>query len=154
MKTFRDLHKALRWLRRSRGKKQYEVAETAGITRPMLSEYETGKKQPTIETLDKILDALDAGLTDLHLALSVHQDGGESAGEDAPWKSERPRAEPAPTVEPRVDLYHLLDVDQPLPADQEDALNRILAGFHELVRLKIRELERLTASPGGDRFED
>ena len=35
------LGQALRWLRDRQGKKQYQVAEAAGITKGMLSAYET-----------------------------------------------------------------------------------------------------------------
>lgn len=71
MYLFDHLGKALRWLRDRRGKKQYEVAEEAGITKGMLCAYETGKQRPSLETLDKILHALDADLVTLHEALAL-----------------------------------------------------------------------------------
>src|SRR5882672_990497 len=37
------LGQALRWLRERHGRKQYQVADTAGITKGMLSSYETGR---------------------------------------------------------------------------------------------------------------
>ena len=62
---------ALRWLRDRRGRKQYEVAESAGITKGMLSAYETGRQRPSLETLEKILDTLGCDLNDLHNAIQI-----------------------------------------------------------------------------------
>ena len=56
--TLSGLGQALRWLRDRQGKKQYQVAEAAGITKGMLSAYETGRQRPSLETLEKILDTL------------------------------------------------------------------------------------------------
>jgi len=61
----------LRWLRDRQGKRQYQVADTAGITKAMLSAYETGKQKPSLDTLEKILEALGSDLSDLHSALQI-----------------------------------------------------------------------------------
>jgi transcriptional regulator with XRE-family HTH domain len=65
------LGQALRWLRDRQGKKQYQVADTAGITKGMLSAYETGRQRPSLETLEKILDTLGCDLNDLHNAIQI-----------------------------------------------------------------------------------
>ena len=65
------LGRALRWLREDRGMKQDDVAQTAGITRPMLSAYERGRVQPTLDTLDRLLRALDCDLNALSQALKI-----------------------------------------------------------------------------------
>jgi len=65
------LGKALRWLREDRGMKQDDVAQVAGITRPMLSAYERGRVQPTLDTLDRLLGALECDLTALSQALKI-----------------------------------------------------------------------------------
>src|SRR4029079_7470958 len=65
------LGQALRWLRDRPGKKQYQLADNAGITRGMLSAYETGRQRPSLETLEKILDTLGTHLHDLHHALQI-----------------------------------------------------------------------------------
>jgi transcriptional regulator with XRE-family HTH domain len=62
---------ALRWLRERQGRKQYRVADDAGITKGMLSAYETGRQRPSLETLDKLLETLRADLNDLHNALQI-----------------------------------------------------------------------------------
>ena len=155
LNTFRDLHKALRSLRLSRGKTQNDVAEAAGISRAMVSAYENGRKLPAIETLDKILDALDAGLPELNEALGTGNRAGASPVENVLATSGWPQAEPPPTAEwPRVNLYQVLGIDHPLPVDQEYALRQLLAGIHKLVRGMLREVESVTVASGDGPFDD
>jgi transcriptional regulator with XRE-family HTH domain len=127
MQVFEGLGKALRWLREKQGKRQYQVAEMAGITKAMLSAYETGKQKPSLETLEKILDAMNLGLDELSNALDL--------------VNERPQAvrrSPAPApLGPLVgmspDVRSLLGVDS-LPHEEEQALGEMLHGFHRLIR--------------------
>jgi transcriptional regulator with XRE-family HTH domain len=65
------LGQALRWLRERQARKQYQVAGDAGITKGMLSAYETGRQRPSLETLDKLLETLGCDLNDLHNALQI-----------------------------------------------------------------------------------
>jgi DNA-binding XRE family transcriptional regulator len=158
MGAFQDLGKALRWLRTRQDRKQYEIAEAAGITKAMLSAYETGKQNPSIETLEKILAALGVDLMELHNALQVNATGDEGR-DDAVWSSyqrQRQRARPFGGVETRSNVYHVLGIDHPLPAEHEFALSQMLGGFHQLVRHIYHELERNTAPPpqGGEGGED
>src|SRR3979411_127491 len=69
--TFSGLGPALRWLRERQTRKQYQVADLAGITKGMLSAYETGRQRPSLETLDKLLDTLGCDLNDLHNAVPL-----------------------------------------------------------------------------------
>jgi transcriptional regulator with XRE-family HTH domain len=68
--VFGDLGPALRWLRLNADLRQSEVAHRAGITRAMLSAYETQKQSPSLDSLDRILGALHANLLTLHRALA------------------------------------------------------------------------------------
>jgi transcriptional regulator with XRE-family HTH domain len=68
-KHFEGLGEALRLIRMRQDRKLSEVAEAAGITRAMLSSYETGKQLPSIGTLEKVMAALGVSLGELHLAL-------------------------------------------------------------------------------------
>ncbi len=54
----------IRLLRRHRDLTQNELADAAGLSRPYLTEIETGKKQGSINALRALADALDvdAGL--------------------------------------------------------------------------------------------
>jgi DNA-binding XRE family transcriptional regulator len=65
------LGQALRWLRERQSRKQYRVADDAGITKGMLSAYETGRQRPSLDTLDKLLETLGCDLNDLHNALQI-----------------------------------------------------------------------------------
>ena len=75
--TLDGLGQALRWLRDRQDKKQYQVADSAGITKGMLSAYETGRQRPSLETLEKILDTLGCDLNDLHNAIQIINDRSE-----------------------------------------------------------------------------
>ena len=94
------LGQALRWLRDRRGRKQYQVAASAGITKGMLSAYETGRQRPSLDTLEKILDTLGCDLNDLHNAIQIvngrpeqMRRRGEGAGsEDGPPAGPPPAA--------------------------------------------------------------
>ena len=90
MSIFNGLGRALRWLRDRQGKRQYQVADTAGITKAMLSAYETGKQKPSLDTLEKILAALECDLNDLHNSLQIVNERPEAirrtpGGRD-PWQ--------------------------------------------------------------------
>jgi transcriptional regulator with XRE-family HTH domain len=49
----------IRQLRQEKGLKQEEFAELAGIDYSYLNQLENGKRNPTVEMLDKIAKALD-----------------------------------------------------------------------------------------------
>ncbi|HEX2253647.1 MAG TPA: helix-turn-helix transcriptional regulator [Thermoanaerobaculia bacterium] len=152
MGSFSNLGQALRWLRTRQSRKQYEIAEEAGITKAMLSSYETGKQSPSIETLEKILDALHVDLADLHYSLLMHQSSGRrpelETGSEAWHAYERERMH-SYVGEPRVNIYRVLEIDHPLPPEQERAMSEMLHGFHSLVRHMYNTLRRSTRPYGG-----
>jgi len=129
------LGQALRWLRERQEKKQYQVADSAGITKGMLSAYETGRQRPSLETLEKILGTLGCDLNDLHNAIQIingHPEGmrrrGEGVGEEA--------AEPSPPAAEggagRSEVQRV--IGRSLPAAEEKALGEMLDGFHKFLR--------------------
>lgn len=137
---------ALRWLRDRHGKKQYQVAESAGITKGMLSAYETGRQRPSLETLEKLLETLSCDLNDLHNAIQIINGRPENirrredlaSGEWGP-----PGVEPeagvssgAPTVR------EVLGLRGSLPSEEERALTQMLDGFHKLLRYMHETLGR------------
>lgn len=114
------------------------MADTAGITKAMLSAYETGKQKPSLDTLEKILEALDCDLNDLHNALQIVNERPEAIrrpyGMD-PWQGYRSEAgSETGTVAPGVDVYRVLGLNRQLPSMEEQALGEMLEGFHKLVR--------------------
>jgi transcriptional regulator with XRE-family HTH domain len=58
---FAHLGPALVLLRELRGKSQARVAREAGIGKSQLSQYETGKDLPKLDSLEKVLTAFDVG---------------------------------------------------------------------------------------------
>jgi transcriptional regulator with XRE-family HTH domain len=146
MPIFQGLGRALRWLRDRQAKRQYQVAEAAGITKAMLSAYETGKQKPSLDTLEKILAALDGDLNDLHNALQIVNERPEAIRRAGAAKGLWPllrRAAGAVGGEgdaAAVDLYQVLGIAEPLPAEEEQALSQMLDGFHRLVRYFHRAL--------------
>lgn len=50
------LAKRLRELRNEKGKKQHEVADYLGITRPAYTAYESGNRQPDLATVTKLAE--------------------------------------------------------------------------------------------------
>jgi transcriptional regulator with XRE-family HTH domain len=142
MPIFQGLGRALRWLRDRQSKRQYQVADAAGITKAMLSAYETGKQKPSLDTLEKILAALDGDLNDLHNALQIVNERPEAirkagGGKSGAWQLyRRDRQDGLEEEDPSsgVNLYRVLGVDHPLPPEEEQALSEMLEGFHKLVR--------------------
>ncbi|HEV8582208.1 MAG TPA: helix-turn-helix transcriptional regulator [Thermoanaerobaculia bacterium] len=149
MPTFNGLGRALRWLRDRQNKRQYQIADTAGITKAMLSAYETGKQKPSLETLEKILAALECDLNDLHNALQIVNERPEAIRRPgAPredWQAFR-----GDSLEQDLDneaaglnLYRVLGLHRQLPVLEEQALTEMLQGFHKMVRY----LHSLTPQP-------
>lgn len=133
MPIFDGLGRSLRWLRERQVKRQYQVAAGAGITKAMLSAYETGKQKPSLDTLEKILDALVCDLNDLHNALQIVNGRPErmrSASGD-PWRVAGTAGEGVPGG---PGLYEILGAEEPLPQQEEQAMSEMLGGFHKLLR--------------------
>lgn len=130
--AFEGLGKALRWLRDKQAQKQYQVAERAGVTKAMLSAYETGKQNPSIDTLEKILGALAVDLPGLFHAIQVvNERTGLAAANDG---GGNPSSRLHPTLEPDVDVYRTLGLDRPLSRLEEEAMADMLRGFGKLLR--------------------
>lgn len=153
------LGQALRWLRDRRGKKQYQVAELAGITKGMLSAYETGRQRPSLETLEKILNTLGCDLNDLHNAIQIingRPEGMRRRGEGVGPEDEEA---PPPGIGlggERLDLHRILGRRQSLPPEEERALTEMLEGFHRFLRYLHDTLARSLRpdkpgpAPGGE----
>lgn len=141
------LGQALRWLRDRQGKKQYQVADAAGITKGMLSAYETGRQRPSLETLEKLLDTLGCDLHDLHNAIQIvngrpqtlrSRDVAEGSGEEAAGGS----------------VHGTLGLSEPLPGEQERLVRQILDGFHKLIRYVAQAAARPQGSGSEARSDE
>lgn len=143
MPSFQGLHKALRWLRLQANRKQREVAEAAGITQAMLCSYEQGKRTPSLQSLEKILDSLGADLAQLSDALALVND-----------RSSRSIPPPVEEVEPStaIDLQQLLGAEQPVSAQEEEALREVVGSFTRWLR--ILRSSTLRSAPSGPEGSD
>lgn len=158
MSIFNGLGRALRWLRDRQGKRQYQVADAAGITKAMLSAYETGKQKPSLDTLEKILEALECDLNDLHNALQIVNERPEAirrtGGLQDTWQAYRAEGEGAEAGNRGGNnVYSILGLQRQLPPQEEQALSEMLDGFHKLVRYlhnAISPVARAAAAPPPD----
>jgi transcriptional regulator with XRE-family HTH domain len=105
----------------------------------MLSAYETGKQKPSLDTLEKILDALACNLNDLHNSLQIVNERPEAirrmSGRDGGWVAGRRDSQDMFAGERSgPDVYHVLGINRPIPPIEEQALGEMLQGFHKLVR--------------------
>lgn len=71
--SFKEIGPALRWLRERRGLSLAEVARRADLAPSSLSRFERGKRQPTLDTLGRVLRVLQADPIQLAFALRFHQ---------------------------------------------------------------------------------
>ena len=149
------LGQSLRWLRDRQGKKQYQVADSAGITKGMLSAYETGRQRPSLETLEKILNTLGCDLNDLHNAIQIINGHPEKMRrrEDVAAGGEEVSSGLAAGGESQAEVQRLLGRNSPLPPEEEKALGEMLEGFHLFLRYLhgtlAQTLRRRDLSNGG-----
>ncbi|BDP40118.1 transcriptional regulator [Deinococcus aetherius] len=73
------LHERLRELRSERGLRLKDVAETAGISVPYLSDLERGRTNPSLETLQTLAGAYTITVHDLLEGVEFYGDSTEGA---------------------------------------------------------------------------
>ena len=89
MAMFGNVGRTLILLRELRGKSQARVSREAGIGKSQLSKYENGKELPKLDSLEKVLNALQVGYFEffytLHLidrqAAHLAEGGGRTRNE-------------------------------------------------------------------------
>lgn len=123
---------ALRYLRLHGGReprKQMDVAAVAAVTRGMLSSYERGKQEPSLATLERVLEALGADLVKLQWALRMVETapGEEPVRPPPSWSGVDEVAEPQA-------VYRAVSVPEPLSPEEEHALGQMIAGFLSYLR--------------------
>lgn len=137
MTGFKEIGAALRWLRTQRGKKQREVAKSAGITPAMLSAYETGKHRPSLDTTERVLGALQCDVVDLTNALQIVKASGDAF--QAQQSGEEVEAPPtAPSVASIEERIHALlqqgDEGTTLSQQEEAVIVSLLSSLVQLMR--------------------
>ena len=136
MDHFNRLGKAIKWLREDAELRQNEIATRAGITKAMISSYESGRSVPTIATLDKILSAIGADIADLCSALALVNGRPLLPGATAEIGAE-PRAE---RLTRPVDALEAMALGELAPGEAE-AFAQIVGGFRRWL-LHLREASR------------
>jgi len=120
------------------------VAEAANITKAMLSSYENEKQRPAIDTLERILDALEIDLDYLAYAIRVvrQEEERRSAKRLAPVVHL-----PQPAFEQYLDLERSLGLDRRLDPAEEQAVGQMLEGFHSLLRYFLKGADERPRGP-------
>lgn len=126
-------------LREKQRKTQEQVASTAGVTASMISNYERGKEKPSLDSLWKILGALNCTLIDLEAALRFVR-GDKFPVRSTNWQIsvdtgeyETGGAEPQDIADADFDLEKLAKSDRPLPRETERALAAVTRAAIQLV---------------------
>jgi len=127
MARFDKVGKAILLLREKQNKSQKELAAEAGITSAMLSNYETGVKKPSLDSMGKILDALGLYLGKLDDALDVVNDRELRSRTEEP-----PRG--APWAPDGVDLPRFLGAERELPPELQLGFAEMVHGFQRVAR--------------------
>lgn len=141
MARFDNIGKAILLLREKQDKSQKELAQEAGITSAMLSNYETGVKKPSVDSLGKILDALGLYVGKLDDALDVvndrplraHQLGQLSASERGGIRG--------------IDVRAFVGAQEDLPSDLEEGFVEMIHGFRQIARYMYRVVLETNRKP-------
>jgi transcriptional regulator with XRE-family HTH domain len=134
MARFDRIGTAIATLRERAGLSQRDLAGHAGITPAMLSNYETGAKEPSLHSLGRILDALGAGLGSVDDALDL--------------VNGRPPRRTA-TDEARGEAVAGLDLALFLGVESEELPPRVSPAFTEMIRAFRQVARVLYRSEGG-----
>ena len=133
MARFDNVGKAILLLREKQNKNQKELAAEAGITGAMLSNYETGVKKPSLDSLGKVIDALGLYLGKLDDALDMVNDRDYRRGQ-------LPGREPATGAPEGVDLPRFLGAEGELPPELELGFAEMVRGFQRVARHVYRAM--------------
>ena len=137
---FTNLGQTLSLLRELRGQSQARVAREAGIGKSQLSKYENGKELPKLDSLEKVLNALDVGYFEFfYTQFIVDRRAADLERGDSP--SARERAE-NPLGEPLF-LPSLPNGNALLAGSADEAFSRV---FTDLLLLYRRIFEQLVLS--------
>jgi transcriptional regulator with XRE-family HTH domain len=118
--------------RRAAGLSQRRLAEIAGTQQSSVSEYESRRKSPTLEVVERLLDAADAELAVRPMVFFDYREDPEVGSFAVP---DRLWSVPLPDCFARVQvLKYLFDLDEDKVWDLSDATQRI--EYYELVLVR------------------
>lgn len=122
MGRFKNLGHVIRAMRREKGWSQTELADRAGVSLAMISNYERGIREPSLSSLGSILDAFGVYLGSLDDRLNLANDREPD--------SDAARLPGAPEG---VNLHRYLGYAK-LPPDLVPAFSEMVAGFQVIAR--------------------
>lgn len=128
MARFDNIGKAILFLREKQNKSQKDLAREAGITSAMLSNYETGVKKPSLDSLGKILDALGLYLGRIDDSLDMLN--------DRPLRARQLGFVPVSERSDRsgIDIESFIGAQEELPPDLEEGFVEMIHGFRQIAR--------------------
>ncbi len=146
MVPIEHLGRALATLRDKHNKTQEEVASVAGVTPSMISNYEREKEKPSLDSLWKILGAMNCSLIDLEAALRfvrgdafpLHCRNWRIRIESDEYPPPATSRQPSEIAEPGFDLERLLQADPPIPNDDLQYLGKLTRVLYDITRLPNR----------------
>lgn len=141
MGMFVNLGRTLSLLRELRGKSQSCVAREAGIGKSQLSKYENGKELPKLDSLEKVLRALEVGHFEFFYTLylvdrraaELLRLGGEAA-EGEPQEAPDFRDEHLYSIPPLLKGHPLLS------ESTDRAFTRVFADLLALYRMVFEQI--------------
>lgn len=140
MDMFVNLGRTLGLLRELRGKSQASVAREAGIGKSQLSKYENGKELPKLDSLEKVLNALDVGHFEFFYTLYLLDDRAAELARLGDRGQPRDGDERLPPPAPLLKAHPLLS------ESTDQAFTRV---FSDLLYLYRRVFEQVVFSGGG-----
>jgi transcriptional regulator with XRE-family HTH domain len=145
MGMFTNLGRTLSLLRELRGKSQARVAREAGIGKSQLSKYENGKELPKLDSLEKVLIALQVGYFEFFYTLYLV----DRRAADLELKEEEGLAEAPLYLPPLVKGESLLaeSTDQAFRQVFTDLLLLYRRVFEQVVLAAVPEPEDLEPAP-------
>ena len=149
MTMFNNLGRTLSLLRELRGKSQALIAREAGIGKSQLSKYENGKELPKLDSLEKVLKALEVGHFEFFYTLYLVDRRAADLARPEGSNGGAPEGPPAPFREERVFPPPIFEGSPLLAEATDQAFSRV---FSDLLLLYRRVFEQVvfTARPDSE----
>ena len=146
MGMFVNLGRTLTLLRELRGRSQAWVAREAGIGKSQLSKYENGKELPKLDSLEKVLTALDVGHFEFFYTLYLVD---RRAADLERGEPRQPTAEPGLDDEPAY-VPPLFKGHPLLSASTDQAFTQVFADLLILYRRVFEQILMSSVNTPGD----
>lgn len=137
MGMFINLGRTLSLLRELRGKSQARLAREAGVGKSQLSKYENGKELPKLDSLEKVLNALEVGHFEFFYTLHLV----DRRAADLARADREQRGEDTPTIEGKTWVYPPFFERSPLLAEATDqAFSQVFTDLLQLYRAVFEQI--------------